>query len=167
MKDNRFDNKGNGDQNVAQGDNAVGKQVNDNRSTTQTIDGNENITAGRDVHITNKHYPTAGTVPTCLLPAEDDIFLHREAELSWLDKHLHPDKVVAICAPGGMGKTALAARAVRGPVADRFPDPIIFHTFYHQPATAQALHTTAHALGITAEADLEQQVAAALGSKQA
>ncbi|MCI5180878.1 MAG: hypothetical protein D3911_16475, partial [Candidatus Electrothrix sp. AW3_4] len=111
MKDNRFDNKGNGDQNIAQGDHAVGKQVNDNRSTTQTI------------YITNKHYPTAGAVPTCLLPAEDDIFLHREAELSWLDKHLHPDKVVAICAPGGMGKTALAARAVRGPVADRFPDP--------------------------------------------
>lgn len=77
MKDNRFDNKGNGDQNIAQGDHAVGKQVNDNRSTTQTI------------YITNKHYPTAGAVPTCLLPAEDDIFLHREAELSWLDKHLH------------------------------------------------------------------------------
>ncbi|MCI5136745.1 MAG: hypothetical protein D3920_17145, partial [Candidatus Electrothrix sp. AW2] len=128
MKDNRFDNKGNGDQNVAQGDHAVGKQVNDNRSTTQTIDGNENMAAGRDINITNKHYPTAGAVPTCLLPAEDDIFLHREDELSWLDKHLHPDKVVAICAPGGMGKTALAARAVRGPVADRFPDPIIFHT---------------------------------------
>ncbi|CAK8718277.1 hypothetical protein GKODMF_09855 [Candidatus Electrothrix gigas] len=166
MKDNRFDNKGNGDQNVAQGDHAVGKQVNDNRSTTQTIDGNKNITAGRDVYIKN-NYPTAGTVPTCLLPAEDDIFLHREAELSWLDKHLHPDRVVAICAPGGMGKTALAARAVRGPVADRFPDPVIFHTFYHQPATAQALYTIAHALGITAEADLEQRVAAALGSKQA
>ncbi|MCI5183470.1 MAG: hypothetical protein D3921_13315, partial [Candidatus Electrothrix sp. AW1] len=163
MKDNRFDNKGNGDQNVAQGDHAVGKQVNDHRTTAQTIKGNENITAGRDINITNKRYPTAGAVPTCLLPAEDDIFLHREAELSWLDKHLHPDKVVAICAPGGMGKTALAARAVRGPVADRFPDPVIFHTFYHQPATAQALHTIAHALGITAEADLEQQVVAALG----
>ncbi len=145
MTDNRFDNKGGGDQNIAQGDGAIGKQVN----------------------ITNNNHPTAKEEPSSILPGEGDIFLHRETELVWLDKHLHPDKVVAICAPGGMGKTALAARALRRLPADRFPDPVIFHTFYHQPGTAQALQTIAHALQLPAEGDLEQQVVAALGSKQA
>ncbi|XOF32310.1 MAG: tetratricopeptide repeat protein [Candidatus Electrothrix sp. YB6] len=127
MKDNRFDNKDGGDQNIAQGDRAVSK-------VTQTSIGSNNASTGTgDINITNKNYLPAEAVPSSILPSEDSIFLHREEELSWLDNHLHPDKVVAICAPGGMGKTALAARA----------------------------------LGIRAEADLEQQVAAALGSKQA
>ena len=167
MKDNKFDNKGSGDQNIAQGDNAVGKQVNDNRSTSQTVAGNENITAGRDVRIEHHHHPPTSPESTCLLPAEDDIFLHREDELSWLDKHLHPDKVVAVCGPGGMGKSALAARAVRRLPPDRFPDGIIFHTFYHQAETAKALQTIARALHLSVEGNLEQEVAAALGSRQA
>ena len=143
--DNRFENTGPGEQSIAQGDRPIGKQVN-----------NYYIGAA-----------PAPAVPSSILPGEDSIFLHREDELAWLDKHLHPDRVVAICAPGGMGKTALAARAVRKLPADRFPDPIIFHTFYHKPATAQALQTIARALGIKAEADLAQQVAAALGGRRA
>jgi hypothetical protein len=102
-----------------------------------------------------------------LLPSEDAVFLHREIELAWLNKHLHPDQMVAVCGPGGMGKSALAARAVRRLDAARFPDGIIFHTFYHQPETAQAVQTIAHTFGIKAEADLERQVALALGGKQA
>ena len=172
--DNRFENK-DGDQNVGQGDGAVGKQVNDNRSITQAIEGNENITAGRDVHIkkeTHHHYvepQPASDSPASLnlLPSEDTVFLHRETELAWLNKHLHPDKMVAVCAPGGMGKSALAARAVRRLDTARFPDGIVFHTFYHQPETAMVLQTIAHAFGLTAKADLEQQVTLALGSKQA
>ncbi len=66
-----------------------------------------------------------------------------------------------------MGKTALASRALRSLPADRFPDPVIFHTFYHQPGTSQALQTIARALQLPTEGDLEQQVVAALGSKQA
>ncbi|MCI5227400.1 MAG: hypothetical protein D3918_12265, partial [Candidatus Electrothrix sp. AX2] len=104
----------------------------------QRIWGSKNILAGRDINITNIHNPPAKEESSSLLSTQEDIFLHREAELSWLDKHLHPDRVVAICAPGGMGKTALAARVLRRLPADRFPDPVIFHTFYHQPATAQA-----------------------------
>lgn len=106
MTDNRFDNKGGGDQNIAQGDGAVGK-------VTQTSIGSHNASTGTgDINITNKNYLPAKADPSSILPSEDTIFLHREAELAWLDKHLHPDKVVAICAPGGMGKTALAARAL-------------------------------------------------------
>ncbi|MCI5121803.1 MAG: hypothetical protein D3908_11560, partial [Candidatus Electrothrix sp. AUS4] len=98
------------DQNVAQGDRPIGKQVNNYYAAPQP----------------DSSSPDASP----LLPPKGDIFLHREEELAWLDKHLHPDRVVAICAPGGMGKTALAARAVRKLPPDRFPDPIIFHTFY-------------------------------------
>ena len=172
----QFHNKG-GEQNVGQGEGAIGKQVNDNRSTTQTIEGDGNTVAARDVHIKTEHHhhysepqtgPQTGSSPTPrLLPPQDHIFLHRETELDWLDQHLQPNQIVAICGPGGMGKSALAARAVRALPADRFPDGIIFHTFYHHAETAQALQTIAHALGLKAETNLEQQVASALSSKQA
>ncbi|WPD24121.1 MAG: tetratricopeptide repeat protein [Candidatus Electrothrix scaldis] len=165
--ENTVTNSGPGDQNIAQGDNAVGKQINDHRSSTQTIEGNANTVAGRDVRIEHHHYPAAKAEAACILPAEDEVFLHREAELAWLDEHLSPDRVVAVCGPGGMGKSALAARAVRSLPPDRFPDGIIFHTFYHQAETTKALQTIAHALGLKAEAELEQEVAAALGSRQA
>lgn len=66
-----------------------------------------------------------------------------------------------------MGKTSLAARSVRRLPADRFPDGIIFHTFYHQPNTAQAVQTIALALHLPVQGDVQQQVAAALGSRQA
>jgi len=45
--DNRFDKSGDGDQNIGQGDGAVGKQVN----ITQQINGNDNIVAGGNVTI--------------------------------------------------------------------------------------------------------------------
>jgi len=181
---NTFTNSGKGEQNIAQGDGAIGKQVNTTSSTTQTVNGSGaaaqgdstaagagGVAVGGDMHgnvyVNTKQPGSFSPDANSILPGEDAIFLHREDELAWLDKHLHPDKVVAICAPGGMGKTALAARALRSLPADRFPDPIIFHTFYHQPGTAQALQTIAHALQLPAEGDLEQQVVAALGSKQA
>ena len=164
MTDYRFDNKGGGDQNIAQGDRSIGKQEN----RQQASHGDHNIFSQTgDVHVEHHHYPTAGAKPSSILPGEDDIFLHREAELTWLDQHLSPDKVVAVCGPGGMGKSALAARAVRSLPPDRFPDGIIFHTFYHQAETAKALQTIARALHLPIEGNLEQEVAAALGSRQA
>ncbi|WPD24801.1 MAG: tetratricopeptide repeat protein [Candidatus Electrothrix scaldis] len=141
---NQFESKGR-DQNVGQGEGAIGKQI-------------------------NNYYTGAPPTPaeaTCSLPAEDAVFLHRKEELAWLDEHLHPDRVVAVCGPGGMGKSALAARALRRLPADRFPDGMVFHTFYHQPKTAMAVQTLALALGIKGEANPEQQVTLVLGGKQA
>lgn len=155
---NRFNSK-DGDQNIGQGHGAIGQQTDARNAQIGVL--------GDYAHVEHHHYPPAPAASLNLLPSKDDIFLHREDELAWLDKHLHPDKVVAVCGPGGMGKSALAARAVRRLDAARFPDNIIFHTFYHQPATAQAVQTVAHALGIKGEADPERQVALALGSKQA
>jgi tetratricopeptide (TPR) repeat protein len=77
-------------------------------------------------------------------------FTGREAELSALLRDLQPGRAVTICGPGGMGKTALAAEAIwqLAPGSDppqRFPDGIIFHTFYHRPRAALALEDFARA----------------------
>ncbi|XOF34482.1 MAG: tetratricopeptide repeat protein [Candidatus Electrothrix sp. YB6] len=150
-----------GEQNIVQGAGSLGRQVN----IAQDVKGDGNIFSGRAENITYHHYPRP-SVPQ-LFPPQDDIFLHREEELTWLYEHLHPDRVVAICGPGGMGKSALAAHAVRKLPADRFSDGIVFHSFYHQPDTTMALQTIAQAFGIAAEADLEQLVRNALIGKQA
>lgn len=45
-------------------------------------------------------------------PPRAQHFVGREDELSSLLNDLQPGRVVTICGPGGMGKTALAAEAV-------------------------------------------------------
>jgi tetratricopeptide (TPR) repeat protein len=79
-------------------------------------------------------------------------FTGREAELASLLNDLQPGRAVTICGPGGMGKTALTAEAIwqLAPGSDppqRFPDGIIFHTFYHKPQAALALEAIARAYG--------------------
>ena len=71
-----------------------------------------------------------------LLRAEH--FVGRETELAILVKDLQPGRVVSLCGPGGIGKTALAAEAVatlqeRGELTTRFPDGVIVYSFYGQP----------------------------------
>ena len=79
-------------------------------------------------------------------------FTGREAEIAALLRDLQPGRAVTICGPGGIGKTALAAEAIwqLAPGSDppqRFPDGIIFHTFYHRPQAALALEAFARAYG--------------------
>ncbi len=158
----------------------------------QRVDGNGNIVAGSgDVHSStfnskgggqniaqgqhsigcqNNYYgsqPPAPPPPPFLLPATEACFLHREKELVWLLDNLHPGKVVAVCGPGGMGKSALAAQAVHQIEAARFPDGIVFHSFYHQASTEMALQTIAGAFHIEAKTGLESAVRQVLSGKQA
>ena len=77
-------------------------------------------------------------------------FTGREVELAALLQDLQPGRAVTICGPGGMGKTALAAEAIwqLAPGSEppqRFPDGIIFHTFYHRTQAALALEDFARA----------------------
>jgi len=77
-------------------------------------------------------------------------FTGREVELAALLRDLQPGRAVTICGPGGVGKTALAAEAIwqlapGSEPPDRFPDGIIFHTFYHRPQAALALEDFARA----------------------
>ena len=79
-------------------------------------------------------------------------FTGREAELATLLQDLQPRRAVTICGPGGMGKTALSAEAIwklapGSNPPEKFPDGIIFHTFYHRPQAALALEAFARAYG--------------------
>ena len=56
----------------------------------------------------------------------------------WLLAELQPGRRVTLCGPGGMGKTALASEAIwrlaPGDVPpERFPDGVLWHSFYGQP----------------------------------
>jgi len=75
-------------------------------------------------------------------------FIGREKELADLLRDLQPGRVITICGPGGMGKTALSAEAIWGLARgddppERFPDGVIFHTFYHKPQADLALEAIA------------------------
>jgi tetratricopeptide (TPR) repeat protein len=132
--------------------------------------GEKGIAAGRDVQITNNYYGIQPLPPPPIpnqSPALEPCFLHREEELVWLNDRLHPGKVVAVCGPGGMGKSALAAQAVDKLEAARFPDGIIFHSFYHQPKVETALQAVCAAYQIEAKAGLETAVRAALSGRKA
>jgi hypothetical protein len=65
----------------------------------------------------------------------------RETALAQLLHDLQPGRVVTLCGPGGIGKTALAAEAIwqlapDDQPPDRFPDGVLTHNFYRQPQVA-------------------------------
>jgi tetratricopeptide (TPR) repeat protein len=82
--------------------------------------------------------PAPPPIPHCL-PSLDTCFLGRDKQLAELLPLLHPGKVVAVCGPGGMGKSALAAQAVHQLEAGRFPDGIILYSFYGKHSVAEAV----------------------------
>lgn len=79
-------------------------------------------------------------------------FQDRKEALAKLINDLQPGQVITLCGPGGIGKSALAAEAVWQLAPDkepsnRFPDGIIFHSFYNQPQAALALEHIARSFG--------------------
>ena len=83
---------------------------------------------------------------------------------------LYPGRVVTVCGPGGMGKSALAAQAVHQlgqQDSTRFPDGIVFHTFYGHPETEQALKAVCDAFQVEAKTGLESAVRQALSGRKA
>jgi len=104
---------------------------------------------GDQIHL---HTHTTPTGIPLQHPPRAPHFTDRENELARLLADLHPGRVVTLCGPGGIGKTALAAEAVwtlapgDGP-PDRFPDGILFHSFYGRPDPALALEHIALSFG--------------------
>jgi hypothetical protein len=133
----------------------------------QKVQGDRNIFAGKgDIHV----YPDPPPPPPRQLPYLDDCFLGRDTELAELVKQLQPGKVTAVCGPGGMGKSALAAQAVHKLEEldePRFPDGIIFHSFYGKPETEQALKSVCDAFQVEAKAGLASTVRQILSGKKA
>ncbi|MCP4698708.1 MAG: tetratricopeptide repeat protein [Gammaproteobacteria bacterium] len=79
-------------------------------------------------------------------------FIDRTAELDKLLNELHPGKTITLCGPGGVGKTALASEAIwklapGNEPPERFPDGIVFHSFYNQPSADLALEWIARMFG--------------------
>jgi tetratricopeptide (TPR) repeat protein len=77
------------------------------------------------------------------LPPRPEHFTGREDELAWLTAELQPGRRSALCGPGGIGKTALASEALwcldeAGHLQQRFPDGVLFYSFYGQPDPALA-----------------------------
>jgi tetratricopeptide (TPR) repeat protein len=85
-------------------------------------------------------------------PSRAEHFSGREKELADLLDDLQPGNVITLTGPGGIGKTALAAEAIwtLAPGDDppeRFPDGILFHSFYNRPQADLALEKIALAYG--------------------
>ena len=82
------------------------------------------------------------------LPERAPFFTGRATELVYLMDEVQPGRVLTLSGPGGMGKSALAAEVVgrlneAGQLAERFPDGVIFHSFYNQSERRAALEQIA------------------------
>ncbi len=119
-----------------------------------------------ELHMPGRQQAAQQTIP-CHLPPLDEHFVDREQQLAELLSSLHPGKVVTLCGPGGIGKSALAAQAVRQIEPERFPDGILFHSFYQQPDPLIALEYIARSFGVEPKPDPASAARMALGRKRA
>jgi tetratricopeptide (TPR) repeat protein len=110
---------------------------------------------GDNAHVEGGIHFHNHTTPTGLplqRPPRVEYFTDREQALADLLDDLRSGNVVTLCGPGGIGKTALAAEAVwtlapENEAPERFPDGILFHSFYNQPEAALALEHIATSYG--------------------
>lgn len=98
------------------------------------------------------HLPGQKPAPPLQLPRRAEHFTDREQEQSWLLDNLTASRVVTLCGPGGMGKTALVAEvlwklAPGDTPPEIFPDGILFHSFYQQAEVTIALEQIARTFG--------------------
>lgn len=85
-------------------------------------------------------------------PPKTPFFTGRLDIIKRIVKELVPGQIIAICGPGGIGKTSLAAEIVWHLAPDleaptQFPDGIFFHSFYNQNQVEIALEEIARAFG--------------------
>lgn len=78
------------------------------------------------------------------LPPPVEHFTGRESEVAQVLETLYPGQMLTLWGPGGMGKTAVAATALHQLIQNetlltRFPDGVIFYSFYGRPTTESAL----------------------------
>lgn len=113
-----------------------------------------------------------GLAPPLQQPPRAEHFTGRKKELAQLLVDLQPGRVVTLCGPGGIGKTALAAEVVwtlapKKDPPERFPDGIIFHSFYNQPEANYALEQIARSFGEEPRPTPRDAVRRALANRQA
>ena len=97
------------------------------------------------------------------LPPRPQNFTGRETEGAWVAERVQPGQMFSVTAAGGMGKTALVAETVwqldtAGVLRERFPDGVIFYSFYGQPAVDSALTHMLESYGVSSSGNLEPTV---------
>ena len=102
-------------------------------------------------------------------------FVGREEDIQWVLDHLHPGHMVTLIGPAGIGKTQIAAKAVNrlAPGKDapeRFPDGIVFYSFYGENKKNEAETALKHIITSfeeTPKHPLDETALAVLASKRA
>ncbi len=93
-------------------------------------------------------------VPLDIPPHPEYGLRGRDIELQNLLENLQPGRIITLCGPGGIGKTALAGEAIwrlteNGTKPPKlFPEGVLFHSFYNQPSAEIALESIARAFGV-------------------
>ncbi|BCL82285.1 tetratricopeptide repeat protein [Ktedonobacteria bacterium brp13] len=125
----------------------------------------------------HQHYPTPSTpwIPPQMLPLRAQSFVGREEDLAWLLQHMKngtAGTTLAICGPGGMGKTALAAEALHQLIDQedglvRFPDGVFYHSFYASPSLSIVFEELARVFGEQSVGDPRRVTLRALSRRRA
>jgi len=82
--------------------------------------------------------------PPLQRPLRPMYFIGREMEIDEILNYLRPGRIITLCGPGGLGKTAIAVEIIwrlspddKPPIV--FPDGIVSHSFYDKSGTGLAL----------------------------
>ncbi|MDH3379535.1 MAG: tetratricopeptide repeat protein, partial [Gammaproteobacteria bacterium] len=105
-------------------------------------------------------------------PPRVPYFTGREKEIEKTLKGLQPGRVVTLCGPGGMGKSAIAAEVVwhlapGNKAPERFPDGIILYNFYKHGQADLVLEHIARSFGEEPRPTLDAAVQRALAGRMA
>lgn len=101
-------------------------------------------------------------------------FIGRDEDLVWLLQQFEGNSgiTLAVCGPGGIGKTALVNEAIHRLVDQKkerghFPDGIFYHSFYASPSLAVAFEELTHVFGEETSDDLLLAARRAVGHRRA
>ncbi|WLE98069.1 MAG: tetratricopeptide repeat protein [Candidatus Electrothrix communis] len=183
---NTFTNSGSGDQSNALGDHPIGQQTNYNGDSASNrgsggvaqnggvAAGQSGVAVGRDVggDVIINNYPRTPQGIPLQRPKQAEHLVGRKELLNDVLAALQPGKVVTLCGPGGIGKTALASRVAwelspDGKPPACFPDGLLFYSFYGRKDVSLAFDHLVRSYSDDAQDSNPEAVCHLLANKQA